>query len=752
MGHSEVGQLTRREREVAALLADGLSNKEIANRLFISVRTAEFHVDHVRGKLGLQSRAQVASRMASAAKERQPAPAPSLPAHLTSFIGREWEAAMLGALLERSRLVTVTGPGGIGKTRLALEVAPVLEPPPPDGAWLVEFAPVTDPGLVVTVISATLGLREDPARPGEETLLATLRQRQLLLLLDNCEHLVERVATVVRRILSGCPGVRVLATSRAPLGVAGEALLPLEGLGLPGVTGATVELAASDAVRLFLGRAQLVRPGFEPTPAELKDIAGLCQALEGMPLAIELAAARLSGMTAAEIRGRIVHGQAVLATSSRAVPERHRTLEAAIGWSYSLLDSDERSTLQRLSVCAGFDLEAAEAVCAAPGLSPERVAEFLLGLVEKSLVSAHPAGATTRYRLLEPLRQYASWRLSEAEEAAGTRRRHARHFAAIGERLMPDVLGVRPANWVRSIERDLDNFRIALGWAAEHDADLELRLVTRLRQFWFVRQRLDEWEAAITHAVSVATAPSRARVHGLGAKAWIRIIRGNFEDGRRLGTEALSLARQLGLRKEEAWAMYTVGCAEVGISAEDAEATLEQARSLARKVGDPWLLARTLLSGPALSSRPEMRRANLAEALALVRQTGDIVGTLIAVVARGVTAFAEQDDRLAADSWREGLGIAHELGDRNQLQELLEGLAQLAIKHGDVERGLRLAGAAAGIRSATNAIAWFTAYPHLGEWLAQAREALPTEAADRAWAEGTRMNDDEAIYYALGDP
>jgi predicted ATPase/DNA-binding CsgD family transcriptional regulator len=755
MGHSEVGQLTRREREVAALLADGLSNKEIAERLFISVRTAEFHVEHVRGKLGLHSRAQVASRIVSATRESQLTASQTLPAPLTSFIGREWEAAMLGALLERSRLVTVSGPGGIGKTRLALEVARGLVPAQPDGTWLVELAPVTDPGLVVTIISATLGLREDPARPGEETLLAALQQRQLLLLLDNCEHLVGRVATLVQRILSGCPGVRVLATSRAPLGVHGEAMMSLKGLGFPGVTGGTIELAAADAVRLFLERAQLVRLGFEPTRAELEDIAGLCQAFEGMPLAIELAAARLSGMTPAEIRGRIVQREAVLATSSRTVPDRHRTLEAAIEWSYSLLDDQERSAFRRLSVCAGFDLEAAAALCAAPPLPRERVAEVLLSLVEKSLVSAHPAGAATRYRLLEPLRQYASWRLEEAVEAADTSRLHASHFAAVGERVIPEVVGVRPANWLQSIDRDLDNFRIALGWAAEHDTDLELRLVTRLRAFWFVRQRLDEWEVAITHAVSVAVKPSRARVHVLGGKAWIRMLRGNFEDGRRLGTEALSLAMQLGSKRDEAWATYTVGCAEAGISLEDAETTLERAVSLARDVGDPWLLARVLLTlGGNLGELGKMpqARAILDEALALVRQTGDIEGTLIAIVARGVAAFAEQDDRLAADCWREGLRIGRDLGDRYQLVEILEGFAQLTIKHGDMERGLRLAGAAAGIRTATGFVGWPNDHPHLDERLADTRKALPSEAADRAWAEGTRMNDDEAIRYALGGP
>ena len=751
MGHTEVEQLTRREREVAALLAQGLSNKEIADRLFISVRTAEFHVEHVRGKLGLQSRAQVASRLASSAKERQPTAAQTLPAPLTSFIGREAEAAMLRARLEHSRLVTVTGPGGIGKTRLVLEVARALDPPPPDGTWLVELAPVTDPSLVVPIISATLGVREDPAPSGEETLLAALRQRQLLILVDNCEHLVGRVATVVQRILSGCPGVRVLATSRAPLGVDGEALIPLQGLGLPGATGGSIELAAAGAVHLFLDRAQLVRSGFEPTPAELKDIAGLCQALEGMPLAIELAAARLSGMTPTEIRGRIEYGQSVLATSSQAVPDRHRTIEAAIEWSYSLLDEQEQAAFRRLSVCAGFDLEATEAVCAGPPVPRERVAVVLLGLVEKSLVSAHPAGTATRYRLLEPLRQYASWRLSEADEATETRRLHASYFAAIGERLMPDMMGVHQGNWVEPTQRDMDNFRIALAWAASHDPDMELRLVTRLWPFWRLRIRLDEWEAAITHAVSVALKPSRARINVLGAEAWIRMARGDFKDARRLAVEALSLARQLGSKRDEAWATYTVGCAEGGMSDEKAEPIFERAASLAREVGDLGLLARPLLSlGETLVSQGDMRRgrAVVDEALLMMRQTGDLLGIQFAITTRGALAFADQDDSLAADCWREGLRIGRELGDRYQLVETLEGLAQLAIKHGDVERGLRLAGAAAGIRTTTGFVGW----PTDREWLAQAREALPSEAADQAWAEGARMNDEEAIRYALGDP
>jgi predicted ATPase/DNA-binding CsgD family transcriptional regulator len=750
MGHTEVERLTRREREVAALLGQGLSNRQIADRLVISVRTAEFHVEHVRGKLGVQSRAQVASRMATAAIE---APAPTLPTPLTSFIGRASETAMLRERLQHSRLVTVTGPGGIGKTRLALEVARALEPPPPDGTWLVELAPVADPGLIVAIISAALGLREDPSRPGEETLLATLRQRRLLLLLDNCEHLVERVAAVVQRILSGCPGVRVLATSRAPLGVDGEAVLAVQGLRLPGLTDSPVELAVADAIRLFLNRAQLVRLGYEATPIELEDIAGICRRLEGMPLAIELAAARLSGMIPAEILGRVQQGQAVLATSSRAVPERHRTIDAAIAWSDSLLDDQERAAFRRLSVCAGFDLEAAEAVCAGAPLPRERVAELVLGLVEKSLVSAHPGESATRYRLLEPVRQYAWRQLCEANEGADTRQRHAGHFATIGERALPDVVAVHPQNWVQSIDRDLDNFRIALAWAAQHDPNLELRLINPLCRFWRLRRRLDEWEAAIAHAVSLDVKPCRARVHVLGGAAMIRIVRCNFEDGRRLGMEAVSLARQLGSPRDEAWALGMVGNAELGMSLEDAEATLEQAVRLAREVGDPWLLATTLLNGPALGSRGETRRENVDEALALMRQLGDLAGIHQAVVNRAVAAFAEQDDRLASDCWREGLRIGRELADRYQLGETLEGFAQLAIKNGDMERGLRLAGAAAGVRSATGgSIEWFAAFPHLDEWLAHAREALAGEVADRAWDEGARMNDNEAISYALSDP
>lgn len=749
MGQPDPDDLTRREREVLALLGEGRTNKQIAQSLSVDVRTAEFHVANVLGKLGLQSRAQAASYVAQGTIEASQVRAPNLPVSLTSFVGRDWEMATLAGLLQRSRLVTVTGAGGVGKTRLAIEAARIFERSGTGGVWFVDLAPLSNEDLVANVMLTALGLKELPGRSAEEALLSALRLAKRFLLIDNCEHVLDRLTPILQRLVATCPDIRILATSRVRLAVTGEVLLPLGGLRVSSVT-ASEETLGADSVRLFLDRAQQVRPGYEPTFEELADVAAVCRALDGMPLAIELAAARLSGMTLAEMRVRISRGFGLLTMSSRAVPARHRTLDAAIEWSYSLLSETAQAAFRRLSVCAGFDAETAKSLCTTALIGPDAVDEILLDLVDNSLVVAEPKGTLTRYRLLEPVRQYGLRQLLKSNEADETRRRHARHFGAIARRELP-TSGPPRRGWVPIVETDQDNFRLALAWAARHDAGLELELVHLLDRFWSMRGQLTELIPAVEHAICVTKEASRERQRMLVmyADACWRI--GDADRAINQASEAVELARALGLESEELRALNTLGNAQDAGRRSEALATYEVAVNLARGRADERRLGLLLHNfGLSLIHFGHLRRARdpLAEAHDIFFREGDREGIQTVLQSQACLAFGEGDDDLAATRWLDVVRIGHELSDRYQVIDALEGLARLCIKRGEAARGLRLAGAAAGIRAATGYLLK-PDLPELPEWLARGRSSLSKAAGDQAWTEGVRMTYDQAIDCAL---
>ncbi len=413
-------ELSRREREVAGLVADGLTNRQIAERLYISERTAEYHVEQIRNKLGFHSRVQVAGWVQQQAAETARPLAPAggqlrrLPVQLSSFIGRERELMEIRRLFASARLVTLTGPGGIGKTRLAVEVAGDLPAQYPDGVWLVDLSPLADSSLVPQAVAQVVGVREAPDRPLLDTLCATLGRQRALVILDNCEHLLDGSARVVEAILGSCPDMRMIATSRQPLHVPGESVWRLSGL--------------VEAQRLFSERAALVDPGFRWTPAATV----VCESLHGNPLAIELAAARVGLMSVEELRAGLTRRLQLLGSGTRTGPERQRSLRAAVDWSYDLLSSEERLLFARLAVfVGGFRLEAADAVCGED--LPETV-DLVLSLADKSMLSsAAAAGGRTRYRLLETLRLYALARLDDDAESEDLRSRQFAHFLQLAE-------------------------------------------------------------------------------------------------------------------------------------------------------------------------------------------------------------------------------------------------------------------------------------------------------------------------------
>src|SRR5687768_9686059 len=402
-------------------------------------------------------------------------PVAAPPISLTSFVGREEEVAAVRRLLDSARLVTLTGAGGSGKTRLASEIAAQSARNFAGGVVWVELAPLLDAELLVNAVLAALGA-EQGARPPITALLDSLRDRETLLVLDNCEHLVDACANLAEALLRECPKLRILATSREALGVGGERAWLVPGLSLPGGAAQTFQaIDASEAVRLFVDRAQAAVASFQLTAANAASVAQICRRLDGLPLAIELAAARSRALPPEQLAARLDDSFRVLTSGSRTAVPRHRTLREAIDWSYRLLDERERTLLQRLSPFAGdFTLEAAESVCADADFDAGDVLDTLGALVDKSLVVMREAEGTARYYLLETIRQFAAERLKESGAADAVLERHARAYVALVAEAAPHFVTRDRPLWAARVHRELDNVRLALAWTRANDHTLHL--------------------------------------------------------------------------------------------------------------------------------------------------------------------------------------------------------------------------------------------------------------------------------------
>jgi predicted ATPase/class 3 adenylate cyclase len=456
----------------------------------------------------------------------------NLPVQRTSFVGRDHELKTTLAALDQSSLVTLTGVGGVGKTRLALEAASHLLVGLADGAWLVELAPVADPDAVVEVTASALGILPRPGQAPLDAVIAYLRPRRLLLVIDNCEHLLDAVASLIDRVLGSCPDVRILATSREALAIEGEHAVPVPALGLP--TGDQDD--ASDALRLLIERALAVRPDFALTAATRSALVEICRRVDGIPLAIELAAARLRSMTPEELAARLDQRFRVLVGSRRVALNRHQTLRSTIDWSYDLLDETERSTFQRVAVFAGgFDLSAAEAVC--DDLDCD-VIDSLAHLVDKSLVTAEAVGPVTRYRMLETIRDYALERLSTGEQADAVRRSHALYFAGWSTEAGAGLRGPHEASWLDIVERETENLRSALLWAIDAgEVDVAMSIVAPLMlEVLPIDDTVGNLAELCLTAPGAREHPSYAQVAAFAAytQAW----RGALEAGRALLADA----------------------------------------------------------------------------------------------------------------------------------------------------------------------------------------------------------------------
>lgn len=686
------------------------------------------------------------------------APKSNLPAQLTSLIGREREIAEVKRLLAEHRLLALTGSGGCGKTRLALAVAFEVVQEFDDGVWLVELASLSDPDLVPQAVASTLGVREVQDRPLTETLSKHLGFRKMLLVLDNCEHLVESCAALANTLLRACPNLRILVTSREALGIAGERAWLVPSLSLPGSQNLPPleELAHYEAVRLFVERAAAAASTFELTERNAPAVAELCQRLGGIPLAIELAAARVRVLSVEQIASRLDHCFSLLTGGSRMALPRHRTLRATIDWSHDLLSEKEKALFRRLSVFAGgFTVEAAEKVCGGEGIEREEVLDLLTRLVDKSLVLVAERDGEARYRLLETVRQYGWEKLSESGEVEAVRWHHARFFLALAEEVEPKINTADRRLWLGRLEVEHDNLRAALRWTANAgETETGLRLGGALFWFWLHSGYWSEGRRWLEGALTGTSARTAARakvLYGAGVLAWAQ---GDHATARSRLEESVAIWRELGDEQDIAYALHFLGLAVLG------QGEPVRARSLAqesveifRKGEDEFGLAQSLSTlGLVIMAQGEdyaLASSLQEESVAISRKTGDYWVLSLALRNLGFAAFRQGDYDRAVALFKESLAVLRQLGEKFFTTRSLEYLAAVLAMSGDHGRAARLFGAGEALREEIGAAVlpfYQVDYDH-GVAVAQAQ--LGEEAFAAAWAQGRAMTPEQAIEYAL---
>jgi predicted ATPase/DNA-binding CsgD family transcriptional regulator len=633
-----------------------------------------------------------------------------------------------------------------------------------DGAWLVELASLDDPSLVQGAVASALGVREQPGSPSTESLSDYLRTKKMLLVLDNCEHLVEACAVLAEALLRTCPNLRILATSREAFGIAGETRLAVPSLSLPDPRRlpAVEDVARYEAANLFVDRAKAIKPEFALTERNAMYVAQVCYRLDGIPLAIELAAAKVKVLSVEQIAARLDDRFALLTDGGRTALARQRTLEAAMDWSHELLSRGERTLLRRLSVFAGgFTLEAAEAVCSGPPSDEEleqaEVLDLLSRLVDRSLVLVAERDGKARYRLLETIRQYGREKLERSGEAAEIRRRHAGFLLTLAEEAGPELKGPRQGEWLERLETEHDNLRAAMRWMDEEGGTEDAaRLAWALWLFWFHRGHQDEgrrWIEGVLAKGDALPTDLRAKVlYADGAMSWgLR----ESPDTIRLLEESRVLFRQAGDGHGEALALAATGVPTLQQGdVERATAILEEGIGLLREAGDKWETGFMLAHlGMIYLDRGEVARAtrHFEESLALSREVGHRFSGSVSLTNLAGAAQARGDHEQAAGLYSEGLTLAIELSDKANAAYCLEGLARATGARGDHERAARLFGTAeALLEAAGNPL-----YAHAQDraYYERAVDALRSrmgeEAFRGAWSEGWAMEMEEAVEYAL---
>jgi predicted ATPase/DNA-binding CsgD family transcriptional regulator len=727
-----------------------------------------------------------------------------LPAEFSSFVGRAGEVADLARLIQTARAVTLCGAGGIGKTRLALRLLAAIADEFGDGVWFVDLGEIRQAELVPAAIAAVVGVDEEPGRALAETLADAIMHRQALLVLDNCEHLVSACASICQRLLAGAPQLRVVATSREPLHVAAETVWPVPPLELPPApVSDAATIGGFDAVRLFAERAAAAAPGFTVTARNAASIARICRALDGLPLAIELAAAWTRVLSADQIADRLADRFRLLTGTDRGAPARQQTLRATLDWSYDLLSAPEQVLLRRLSVFAEWSLEMAEQVCADEHLAARDILDLVTALTDKSLLEVESEVlGQARYRMLETVRDYAAGCLIVAGEAAefGRRRREyavreCEELVALGMAIVPGTWSAR-VNVFRRVDAEAANLREVLSECLTlGDADTGLRLCSAIRPVWIVRGAFAEgarWFDAFFALPGAASAPDAVTGPALGGRAQIAMASGS-PDATDLAQAALDLCWSAGNQFEAAAALNLL--TEIALHAgslDEASARAAEALAVARSAGDRWNEGYALGTMATVAAfRGNLREAEGlgAEALALMRAIDQLWGAARTLLGLGDLARVKGEHDTARERYQEALGILRDVSARPDIARCLAGLGRIALEQGDLaaarrdlaeslrlsyasgsrigmarglealarlavlagqpETALRLAGAMTALRAGAG-------LPPLPGSRTQryldAAAGLGQHARARLWAEGAALTSAAAVRLALGDP
>jgi len=742
-------------------------------------------------------------------------PGTNLPLQLTSFIGRERELGEVRQLVSSSRLVTLTGAGGCGKTRLAIKIANTVDSNFADGVWLADLVPLREPELVPQHIAQALGLHPAPNQHLDELLLDFVRPRQLLLILDNCEHLLIACAQLTQRLLSQAPNLRILATSRAAFSILGETVYPVQGLAWPSLSAGIARdpmgsldpqvLVRYDAVHLFVERARAMSPYFKLTPENALAIIEICQRLDGIPLALELASARVNVLTAGQIAARLDDRFALLTSGQlTTVMTHHHTLRAAIDWSHDLLNADEQILLRRLAVFdAGFDLDTAEPVCSGEGLAAQGTLDLLASLVDKSLVMAETISrAEARYRLLETIREYALEKLEAAGEVNRLRDRHLHFFVARAEEIAPKLQGSPYQSlWRHWLHGELDNLRAALGWALESgNLVAGLRLAVALWGFWTSRGSMAEGRswldrflaqageeipillratatmnagmmAGFLGEVAAAKAYERTAVvlceaageAGLpvlalarAPKALAAMVDGDFATAYGIIEEGVRIFRRLDNDFELIMALGTQAMAAMGMGERRiARSLADEALSIARKVGDPYRTALVIGFFGLLEHREQnygRAQEYFEEAVAGLRQLGKMREEPFNVQGLALTRLQQGDFKQAHALFCESLALYKDQGNPKGMAECLIGFGGMASELGMQAEAVRLLTAGLNLGGSVFLAVLRAGGMEVDRYLEAARGALTAEQFEEAQREGRAQTLEGAIEHALALP
>ena len=758
--------LSERELEILRLIEAGCTNREIAQKLVLSLETIKWYNKQIYSKLGVHNRTQAVATAKAAGLLGEPSetsespevtPPNNLPAQVTSFIGRQREIAEVKNLLAGTRLLTLSGPPGTGKTRLALQVAWQLLHQFEDGVYFVELAPISDPQFVPITIAQVFDLGETGAGSLVENLKYYLKDKQLLLVLDNFEQIIE-TAPLVGGFLSAAPGLKTLVTSRQVLQVYGEQEYHVPPLAVPdfgSIDGAST-LSQYEAVELFCQRAQAVSPDFTLNKDNSPAIAEICIRLDGLPLAIELAAARSRLLSVEMIRSRLESRLETLTGRARDLPSRLQTLRGTIDWSYDLLEEGEQVLFARLSVFqGGRTIESAESVCA-PGLSIP-VVNGLESLLNKSLLYKEEMPESgPRFLMLETLHEYAREKMAESGEAGKFQQLHAAYFAGFAEKAEARLAGADQGYWFERLRSEHDNLRTALAFVlGSGESELALQIVGALRDFWYYGGHVGEGLVWIERALQNAEETSPAlSAKALNAAGWLSFIQGNYEQGKLFNSQALTLYRELGDQINSAWALLFLGAQCAGSRSESKEgmALTEEALALFRAHDiKPGIIRALNQMGEFARLNDDYDRAGKAyeECLAFCRESGDVQRKAFALGNSGLVANHQGDYKQAESRIKEALELHRDLNAKYPFAMDLAFLAGPITAQGNPERAAQLLGASEALLKAMGLGQQPQDQPIVDQFEAAVRQQLNEEAFKAAWEKGQSMSLEQAIAYAL---